>query len=99
MALGEAMELGGWRRNSLVVDNALGAALDGVRDVCFMALGEAVELGGWRRNSLVADSVHSSSPRRREVRHSWRGRCSFFLHKEVLRSLGAVLDDLDHCVE
>jgi hypothetical protein len=48
---------------------------------------------------VLPRSMHSSSPRRRAVRHSWHGRCSFFLHQEVLRSLGVVLDDLDHCVE
>jgi hypothetical protein len=30
MAPGEAVELGGWRSNSLAADNAPGAALDGV---------------------------------------------------------------------
>jgi hypothetical protein len=34
MAPSEAVELGGWRSNSLAADNAPGAALDGVRDVC-----------------------------------------------------------------
>jgi hypothetical protein len=34
MAPSEAVELGGWRSNSLVVDNAVGVALDGVRDTC-----------------------------------------------------------------
>jgi hypothetical protein len=34
MAPGEAVELGGWRSNSLATDNAPGVALDGVRDVC-----------------------------------------------------------------
>jgi hypothetical protein len=34
MALGEAVELGGCRNNSLAADNAPGDALDGVRDVC-----------------------------------------------------------------
>jgi hypothetical protein len=34
MALGEAMELGGCRNNSLAADNAPGVALNGVRDVC-----------------------------------------------------------------
>jgi hypothetical protein len=31
---GEAVELGGWRSNSLAADNAPGAALDGALDVC-----------------------------------------------------------------
>jgi hypothetical protein len=34
MALGEAVELGGCRNNSLAANNAPGVALDGVRDVC-----------------------------------------------------------------
>jgi hypothetical protein len=34
MALGEAVELGGWHSNSLAADSAPRAALDGVRDVC-----------------------------------------------------------------
>jgi hypothetical protein len=34
MAPSEAVELGGCRSNSLAADNAPGAALDGVRDVC-----------------------------------------------------------------
>jgi hypothetical protein len=34
MAPGEAVELGGWRSNSLAADNAPGATLDGVCEVC-----------------------------------------------------------------
>jgi hypothetical protein len=34
MAPNEAVELGGWRSNSLAPDNAPGTALDGVRDAC-----------------------------------------------------------------
>jgi hypothetical protein len=34
MAPDEAVELGGWRSNSLAADNAPGAALDGVWDAC-----------------------------------------------------------------
>jgi hypothetical protein len=34
MAPGEAVELGGWRSNSLAADNAVGVALDRVRDTC-----------------------------------------------------------------
>jgi hypothetical protein len=34
MAPDEAVELGGWRNNSLVADNAPGVALDGVQDAC-----------------------------------------------------------------
>jgi hypothetical protein len=34
MAPGEAVELGGWRSNSLATDNVVGVAIDGVRDTC-----------------------------------------------------------------
>jgi hypothetical protein len=34
MASDDAVELGGWRSNSLAIDSAVGAALDGVRDAC-----------------------------------------------------------------
>jgi hypothetical protein len=34
MALGEAVELGGWHNNSLAAENAPEAALDGARNVC-----------------------------------------------------------------
>jgi hypothetical protein len=34
MAPNEAVELGGWRSNSLAADNTVGAALDGVWDAC-----------------------------------------------------------------
>jgi hypothetical protein len=34
VALGEAVELGGWCSNSLAADNAPGTALDGAREVC-----------------------------------------------------------------
>jgi hypothetical protein len=34
MTPGEAVELGGWRSNSLATDNAIGVALDGVREAC-----------------------------------------------------------------
>ena len=34
MAPGEAVQLGGWRSNSLAADNVVGVALDGVRDTC-----------------------------------------------------------------
>jgi hypothetical protein len=34
MAPDEAVELGGWRNNSLAADNVPGAALDRVRDAC-----------------------------------------------------------------
>jgi hypothetical protein len=65
MAPGEAVELGGWRSNSLAADNAPGAALDGVRDVC---------------SCMLPCSVHNSSARHWAVRNLWCGRNNFFLH-------------------
>jgi hypothetical protein len=43
--------------------------------------------------------VHNSSSRRRAVEGTWRGRRSFFLHREILRNEVVVLDDMDHGVE
>jgi hypothetical protein len=40
--------------------------------------------------------VHSSSARHWAVGNPWRGRSSFLLHQEILRSLDAVLNDLHH---
>jgi hypothetical protein len=48
---------------------------------------------------MLLCSVHSSSARHWAVRNPWRGRSSFFLHQEILRSLGAVLNDLYHHAE
>jgi hypothetical protein len=43
--------------------------------------------------------VHNSSTRCRAVEGPWRGRRSFFLHREFLRNEVVVLDDMDHGVE
>jgi hypothetical protein len=43
--------------------------------------------------------VHSSSTRRWVVEDLWRGRRSFFLHREVFGNEVMVLDDMDHGVE
>jgi hypothetical protein len=48
---------------------------------------------------MLLCSVHSSSAHHWAVRNPWRGRSSFFLHQEILRSLGAVLNDLYHHAE
>jgi hypothetical protein len=48
---------------------------------------------------MLLCSVHSSSARHRAVGNLWRGRSSFFLHQEIHRSLGAVLNDLHHHAE
>jgi hypothetical protein len=48
---------------------------------------------------MLLCSVHSSSARHWAVGKLWRGRSSFFLHQEIHRSLGAVLNDLHHHAE
>jgi hypothetical protein len=74
---GEAVELGGWRSNSLAADNAPGAALDGARDVCagvcYRAACIAAALGtGWLDTRGVEDAASSSTRKSSEV----SARCS-----------------------
>jgi hypothetical protein len=83
MALGEAVELGGWRNNSLAADSAPGAARH----------------PGRLRRSVLPRRVHSSSTRRREVGGPRCGRGSRILHHEVLGHEIMVLDDVNHGVE
>jgi hypothetical protein len=68
MAPGEAMELGGWRSNSLAADNAPGAALGGVWDVCVgvccRAACTAAALGAGRLDTRGVEDVASSSTRK-----------------------------------
>jgi hypothetical protein len=65
MAPGEAVELGGWRNNSLAVDNALGAALDRAQDVCagvcYCVARTIVTLGAGRLEPLGMEDAASSS--------------------------------------
>jgi hypothetical protein len=48
---------------------------------------------------MLLHSVRSSSARYWAVGNLWRGRSSFLLHQEILRSLGVVLNDLHHHAE
>jgi hypothetical protein len=68
MAPGEAVELGGWRSNSLAAGNAPGAALDGVRDVCAAACCRAACTaavpGTGRLGSCGMEETTSSSTRK-----------------------------------
>jgi hypothetical protein len=68
MALGEAVELGGWRNNSLAADNAPEAALDGARDVCVgvccCTARTAAALGARRLEPRGMEDVASSSIRK-----------------------------------
>jgi hypothetical protein len=65
---GEAVELGGWRSNSLAADNAPGAALDGARDVCTgvccRAVCTAAALGAGRLDTHGMEDAASSSTRK-----------------------------------
>jgi hypothetical protein len=68
MALGEAVELGGWRSNSLAADNAPGAALVGVWDacagVCCRVACTAAALDAGRLDTRGVEDVASSSTRK-----------------------------------
>jgi hypothetical protein len=63
MAPGEAVELGGWRNNSLAMDSALGAALDALADcagVCCRAERTAAAAPG--AGQLEARGVEETAP-------------------------------------
>jgi hypothetical protein len=62
MAPGEAVELGGWHSNSLVADNAPGAALD-VLDVCagVCCRAECTAVAAPGAGRLVARSVEEAA--------------------------------------
>jgi hypothetical protein len=77
----EAVELGGCRNNSLAADNALGDALDGVRDVCAAVCCRVACAAG----VTGAGRLGTCS-----------GGSSFSLHRKVNRSLSVVLNDLHH---
>jgi hypothetical protein len=74
---GEAVELGGCRSNSLAADNAPGAALDGVRDVCAAVCCRAACIAvvpGTRRLGTCGMEETTSSSTRKSVEVS--ARCS-----------------------
>jgi hypothetical protein len=48
---------------------------------------------------MLLRSVHISSAPHWAVGNPWRGRSSFLLHQEIIRSLGTVLNDLHHHAE
>jgi hypothetical protein len=68
MAPDEAVELGGWRSNSLATDNAPGAALDGVQDayagMCYRAVCTAAAPGAGRLDTRGVEDAASSSTRK-----------------------------------
>jgi hypothetical protein len=72
MAPGEAMELGRWHSNSLAADNAVGAALDGVREACAgvrccTACTVAVPDSGWSGTRGAEDATSCSITKSSEV--------------------------------
>jgi hypothetical protein len=71
----EAVELGGWRSNSLAVDNAPGAALDGARDVyagvCCCVARTAAALDAGRLEPRGMEDAASSSIRKSSGDKPW----------------------------
>ena len=92
MAPGEAVELGGWRSNSLAADNAPGAALDGVQDVCAAVCCRAactVAVPGTGRLGTYGVEETTSSSTRKSVEVSARCStiCTIMLSKETSKNL------------
>jgi hypothetical protein len=75
MAPGEAMELGGWRNNSLATDSALGAALDALdvcAGVCYRAECTATAaLGAGRLVARGVEEAAASSTMKSSGMKSW----------------------------
>jgi hypothetical protein len=92
MALGEAVELGGRRSNSLAADNAPGAVLDGVRDVCAVVCCRAActaAVPGTRRLGTCGVEETTSSSTRKSVEVSVRCStiCNIMLSEETSKNL------------
>jgi hypothetical protein len=92
MAPGEAVELGGWRSYSLAADNAPGAALDGVRDVCAVvcccAVCTAAVPGTGRLGTRGVEEAASSSTRKSsEVSARCSTICTIMLNKKTSKNL------------
>jgi hypothetical protein len=91
-ALGEAVELGGWRNNSLATDNAPGAALDGVRDVCAVvcccaACTTAVPDTGRLGTRSVEEAASSSTRKSSKVSARCSTICTIMLGKKTSKNL------------
>jgi hypothetical protein len=92
MAPGEAVELGGWRSNSLAADNAQGAALDGVRDVCAVACCRAACIAAvpvtGRLGTCGAEEAASFSTRRSTEVSAWCSIiCTIMLSEKTNKNL------------
>jgi hypothetical protein len=92
MAPGEAVELGGCRSNSLATDNAPGAALDGVQDVCAAvccrAACTAAVLGIGRLGTCgVEEAASSSTTKSTKVSVRCSMICTIMLSKKTSKNL------------
>jgi hypothetical protein len=92
MAPGEAVELGGWRSNSLAADNAPGATLDGVQDVyavvCCCAACIAAVPGTERLGTRGMEEAASSSTRKfSEVSARCSMICTIMLSQKTSKNL------------
>jgi hypothetical protein len=91
MAPGEVVEFGGCRSNSLAADNAPGAALDGVRDVCTVvcyraACTTAVPDTG-RLGTCGVEETTSSTRKSVEVSARCSTICTIMLSEETSKNL------------
>ena len=89
---GEALEVEGWRSNSLVADNAPGAALDGVQDacaaVCCCAACTAAVFGTGRLGTCgVEEAAYSSTSKSTEVSARCSTICTIMLSKKTSKNL------------
>jgi hypothetical protein len=92
MAPGEAVELGGWRNNSLAADNAPGVALDVFRDVCTVvcccAACTTVVPGTGRLGTCGMEEATSSSTRKSsKVSARCSTICTIMLSKKTSKNL------------
>jgi hypothetical protein len=92
MPPGQAVELGGWRSNSLAADNAPGAALDGVRDVCAAVCCRAActaVVPGTRQLGTcgVEETASSSTKKSIEVSARCSTICTIMLSEETSKNL------------
>jgi hypothetical protein len=92
MAPVEAVELGGWRSNSLAADIAPGAALDGVRDVCAVvcccaACIAAVPGTGRLGTRGVEEAASSSTRKSSKVSARCSTICTIMLGKKTSKNL------------
>jgi hypothetical protein len=92
MAPDEAVELGGWRSNSLAADNAPGAALDEVRDACAgvcccAACTAAAPVTGLLDTRGAEDATSSSTTKSSEVSARCSTICTIMLSEKTSKNL------------